>query len=593
MKKKHFILLLLLFLFTRTLFLDRDLPPSSETRIGQKDEQAYNFTALNLYHYGSISKPVGGQYYSWGSVKFILNNVFTFASLVVLGNNYYGLRGGAVLAALLVFLLFFRLLVLNSVDMPAAKKKFLLACAGLAMLFDFGFMIAGRNAAPMIFRCLYLMLVVTYVNHLVRLQWRRQRWHYLLLGVCCSLLIFFSYLTNAFILAGVFLFIAGKGFVERDLKKTAAALLLLLAGFLAGTILANPLYRHYGHSSVGSSVSRTFTVYSTRVSSLTPGRGGSAGSSLSNLVRSGIRKTVSLLSSNMFILNFTFLFLILLSWANTLYMMFRRTLRNHLQLLTCTLIFAYALQSFFYNPDSSKWVVLMLPVFLICIFVNAIVAHQSWSQGNFPGRMMGLTISCVLFCLISGLFAFRLLYVGLSPEFQTLVSLSFVILLTVIVVWHGKNNRAKKIILPAIVLFSFFPNAFLSGKYCLLNPEFHYRDACVQIGRIVGDKRMAGVWSDGFRLYTGGNVFFPWYQVQHSERHRIGLIDIFEKKLADYTVDFPQGDFFDAERDINSQVQSFKLRQVASYYLGWGALGKTISVFKRVDTNVSNNVKER
>ena len=583
MNKRILFLSLLAFILFRVLYLDRDLPPGENTRFGQKDEQAYNFTALNLYHFGSLSKPVADRYVIQGSIKFILNNSFTYASLVIFGNNYYGLRIGAVLASVLVFLLIFHLLGLDAAAIAEKDKKFIQFLVYMSLLLDFGFMVASRNAAPTIFRCLYLLLVMAYVDYLTKLPWRKQWFHFYLLGIACSLLIFFSYLTNAFILAGVFLFIVVKGFLEREIKKTLAALSLLLAGALTGAILANWVYGFFGNTGIRTSVANTFTVYSSRVTSLQ--RGVSSGSFLAVLIRSGIRKTVSLLSSNLFLLNFTFLFFVILSWGNTLYLVAKRKLPNCVQLLSFTLILAYAIQAFFYNPDSSKWIVLMLPVFLISVVLNVIGSHENWRRGILPGNGMGIVIRWGFLSLAGVLLVFRLFYVGLSAEFQGLVVLSFVIMLAAMVAWHGKRFLLNKKALPVVLLLTLLPNAILSIKYSIVKPEFHYRDACIAIDKIVGDKRMAGVWTDGFRLYTQGNAFFPWYQVQHRERHIKGLFEIFERELADFTVDFPSGDFFDVERDIGDKGRNFRLQRVASFYLGKGALGQSIWLYKRIDKN--------
>jgi hypothetical protein len=583
MKNKIFFFLFLVFIFVRVLYLDRDLPPYDETKFGQKDEQAYNFTSLNLYHFGSISKPIDDSFRIQGSIKFILNNAFTYATLVIFGNNYYGLRAGAVLASLLVFLLFFRLLGLDAMTIPENKKKYIQFIIGSALVLDFGFLVASRNAAPTIFRCFYMMLVLTYIVYLARKPWPRQRLHFLLLGVFCSLLIFFSYLTNAFILAGAFLFIVGRGLAEREIKKTLVAISLLLTGFLIGAIIANWIYVSFNGFGIRDSVSNMYTVYNARVIDLK--RSTSGISPVATLLRAGIRKTVSLFSSNLFTLNFTFLFLIVLSCGNTILMMFRRKLRNDVQLLAFAMIVAYALQAFFYNPDSSKWIVLMLPVCLLAVVANVIDKYVNWSRENLPGTGMSSLISLGFVCLAGGLLAFRFLYVGLDPEFQILVFLSFAIMLAVIGIWHYRIAFFKKKVLPILLVLTLAPNAFLSVKYCIVNPEFHYRDACIAMNEIIGDKNMAGVWSDGFRLYTSGNSFFPWYQVQNKERHRKGLTDIFERKLADFTVDFPSGDFFDVERDIDSAGKNFLLQRIANIYLGKGTLGQSIWVYKRIDKN--------
>lgn len=583
MKNRIIILLLLVFILVRVIDLDRDLPPGDQTKVGQKDEQSYNFTSLNLYHFGSISKKINDQYSIQGSISKILNNIFTYFTLSIFGNNYYGLRLGAVLASILIFLLFFHLLKLNFPSAFKKKQQSILLLLGLFLIIDFSFLLASRNSSPPIFRCLYIMLIITYTNYLVNKNIKEQQIHLLILGMACAFSIFFSYMTNTFILLGLLFFFTFKGFCERNLKRTGINLCLLIAGAIIGAIVSNFIYDYYSGNGILNSAYESFQTYSGRVIGLN--RNGFDLNSLLEMIWIGIRKIIFMLSSNIFAINFIFLFFIVLSFGNTLRLITKRKSINNLQLLSFSLIMAYAAQAFFYNPDSSKWIVMMTPVFLLTVVYNPIFLDQNQNREKHLKKKY-FWISLGLFFFACGLAAYLILYKTSPTEVKSLVTISLFVLLAFIFFWFKNDSiKKKKLLIAFFILLVFMPNIFLSVKYCLLKPEFYYRDACKNLNRILGDKYMAGVWSDGFRLYTKGNVFFPWYQVHNKERHQSVLIEIFEKKLADFTVDFPTGDFFDVQLDLNAHSTNFIMEKVASLYLGKGAMGKSIWVYQRFDSS--------
>lgn len=587
MNKKTIFLALLLFIFVRVLFLDRDLPPSEITQFGEKDEQAYNFTAFNLYHYGSLSNKISDDYSITGNISFIFNNIFTYFTLMIFGNNYYGLRGGALLAAILIFLLLFRLLNLKSDSIPYKIKISVQLFFMIFMVIDFGFLIAGRNAAPTIFRSLFLMLIITYLNHLTKMPEKEKSVHYVLLGISSSFLIFFSYFTNAFIFVGIFCFVFLKGLYERNAKKMIISLFLISLGLIIGTIISNFIYICLNGEGIASSISGAFEVYGWRVNKLS-GEGSKITIILS-LVWYGIVKLTGLLTANLFTFNFTYLFIIFSAIGNTVYFLVKKKIFNDLQLISFSFILAFALQAFFYNPHPSKWINILFPVLLLFVYSNIILLYQYHDIVSRFYRNNNRSIfikSTFLLMLIFILFLFRILKFKIDMERMVLIIISLIILLfSFSVVWinHKKAYMQKLKLLTVVFIVSVLPSAFLSVKYCILKPEFHYRDACIALDKLVGDKTMAGVWSDGFRLYTSANVFFPWNQIAILEIHNTRLIDIFEKKLADYTISYSTDDYFDLPRSINSFGKNFQLKKTATLYLGKGAMRKSITLYKRID----------
>src|SRR4051812_7185307 len=108
MKSRKIIYLFILFLLfsvLRIIYLDSDFPIIHAIKMADIDEFYYSIGGFNLYHYGALKNNVipfaDGDV---GPFTALLDG-FTFISLKLFGNNFYGLRMASVLASCLVFIL--------------------------------------------------------------------------------------------------------------------------------------------------------------------------------------------------------------------------------------------------------------------------------------------------------------------------------------------------------------------------------------------------------------------------------------------------------------------------------------------------------
>jgi hypothetical protein len=134
------------------------------TQIQPIDEFFNTTPAFNLYHHGSLAYQVVSFIPPDGSPVNLLQNAMTFATLLVLGNNYYGLRMASVLAGLGVFVLLY--LLVRRESNPSASEASALNREGVPLLAlaylvsDFSFNVASRADEPTIFRMLAMTVVL-------------------------------------------------------------------------------------------------------------------------------------------------------------------------------------------------------------------------------------------------------------------------------------------------------------------------------------------------------------------------------------------------------------------------------------------------
>ena len=97
--------------FTRGFLLESDLPPWGVIAYQPIDEGIYANLALNFINFDSINPNdyYAGQYEYLMQSHMICNvvgNFFTALSLLVFGDNYFGLRMGVVFIGYLILILF-------------------------------------------------------------------------------------------------------------------------------------------------------------------------------------------------------------------------------------------------------------------------------------------------------------------------------------------------------------------------------------------------------------------------------------------------------------------------------------------------------
>jgi len=579
-----FLIITLIFTFTRVIYLDSDLPPYHKTLFGSKDEQVYNNLSFNLFHFNAIDNIVGkfglkGSANVENQLNDFANNIYTYFGLLIFGNNYYGLRMPSVIISLIILIILITLLYKFLENNNFKDNIFLVLLFLIWLTFDFGFLTASRNAAPVIFRSFYLLLILLYVNYILKLKNSfLVLIHYFIIGYLSSFLVFFSYLTNSFYMLAIFLLIVYCGYYKREIKNTLKQILVYFSGILAGIFIADKIYEKYTDVNILDSLSIQIHVYSTRLGS---------NSNVYNLLIEGMTKFIGLVTSNLFTLNFTLFFFMLLFIQNSFHILYKRNKISNLHVILLMIIIAYFIQSLFYNPHSSKWIIILYPILFLYIFINFYNVKNKieivLNKYRYTYYILAIFTATVYFGneVIQYLYHIKFNQVY-DIELTIIRAVSFSIFLFFMFLTNKiRTEQTYKNKINWILLLALLPNMYLSIKYFYVSPKYNYRDTLMALSKKIGDDVIAGGWSDGFRLYGQGNTIFTWYQIQDIEKYRKGIAEIFDRDIAKYTIDYSKPDFINIKKDINLFNKNYSLEKDTTFYLGEGSYRDSLILYER------------
>jgi len=583
--KTILLILFCCYLFSRCLFIPADLPPYSLTQYGSKDEQCYNETAINLYHFGKIHPIIVDEIPADGRISRISQNLMTWASMELLGNNYYGLRGSAVFASILLLLIILSILRNFLSSLKSKNKNLIFTVVLLYFCMDFTFLNASRNAAPTIFRSLFLILIAYYFFKTLRKNTWFQTVHFIILGMLSVFAVFFNYFTNVFIVAALYLTITFLILIRRN-RATLSSAVFLTLGMIVGLVLSEMVYQHFEGSGLIQAIKDSFFIYGNRIGSINTAS--LTGISIKSIVSSSPEKIISLLTTNLFMLNPLFLWGTLCSIPIMIHKIHKQKEKALFAIFIFCLVLSYFAQAAIYNPHASKWIGVIFPVLLIYLVISFNHFKSFWKE-IVRNRKIHYYYA---YSTLASLFVFLLIYKyghkG-APEKIGLVWLFLGSILLFSILIHFLVNKTTKSWIPVtILILSFIPNGYYSIKNYFCYPEFHYRDALIALNKQIEKEVVAGSWSYGFRLYTQGNTIYSWYDhldLSLSE-YRKDLTAIFDHNQALYTVDYQEKDFIDVERDINNDGKNYHMIKEASLYLGKGSYRDILVLYKRVQNNI-------
>ena len=201
-----FIGILILFSF-RLLHLDADIPNWGITHYMPIDEGSYSLMALNKYDYGTVDP----SYLFDGSAPYVapqlrnnlIGNIFTYVSLQVFGDNYYGLRIPSAVYFLIIFCgtvwIFKYIYKKYTVVQDIKANKFnglILFLLALLMIFDFDLLVSSRVCENSLLRSVFVVLSVIVCCVFDQKSVIKK---YFLLTFLATISVFLVYITNAFL----------------------------------------------------------------------------------------------------------------------------------------------------------------------------------------------------------------------------------------------------------------------------------------------------------------------------------------------------------------------------------------------------------
>ncbi len=230
-----------LYLLTRCLYLDSDAPPWNVAQYGAIDETYYTIPAFNLFHYGTLSHQAIPFVPDDGGPFAYLLNLLTWVALELFGNTFYGLRGGAVLAGLILLLLLS--LILNASLKRSGEEgrngvsnpRWIVVVWLFYLLTDFNFLLASRTAEPTLTRALALLCVLGLgYSTLLQSDSPLTGWKSAWAGGIATACVAFVYPNNFFLIPAVFMAVViwNWRFGKRSLLRSVFCF-ILACGFCA------------------------------------------------------------------------------------------------------------------------------------------------------------------------------------------------------------------------------------------------------------------------------------------------------------------------------------------------------------------------
>ncbi|MBN4050316.1 hypothetical protein JYT28_01020 [Desulfobulbus sp. AH-315-M07] len=213
--------------YTRLLWLDQDLNERLPRVLQPIDEFYYSILAFDVYHAGGFPQRSIDFVPTDSNMFHFMGNVFTYVSLQLFGNNYYGLRGGAVICGGIVAVFLLDRLWRTSRQLGGSslyRCGLMLALAAF-LLFDVSFLINSRFLRPMGFRMLGTCGIIYVFARMPKTLNPRSA---AVLGVAAIVLSLFIYPTNVFIPVATLAALVMYSTPRRRLKNTLVFLVAVV-----------------------------------------------------------------------------------------------------------------------------------------------------------------------------------------------------------------------------------------------------------------------------------------------------------------------------------------------------------------------------
>ncbi|MDD5090147.1 MAG: hypothetical protein PHQ23_04445 [Candidatus Wallbacteria bacterium] len=477
-------LLAAVFMLSRLVLLDSDLPDKNLTQYLSTDELYYAVPAFSLYRHGNIQY----RQHPWIRYEgFVINwpeFMATWAGLAVLGNNFYGLRISSVGASLIIFLLI--RLILNSQASRSIRYFVLIYIAC-----NFQFLIAGRVEEPTVFRVASMVAMIWAFDCFIR---------DLSPGVCISLGFFSAlccllvYPTNLFIPSACILLSIGEG-LKSGPRKALQFFLRFSSGALAALIFTYALYAMTHRQTFTDIYRELFPAYSHRISL--------QNHQSNSLIAETIKNATGFFSAGHFRFSMGTLFLFLVSlpaYARTA--MGRERVTHRLVLALLAMIF---LQSLFINDYPLRKMLVTLP--LSCIVTAAALSgEKAWL--HLLDQNSRIRFFYNHWCFIAWFFCASILFVNcrymgeyrLPGKCAAFSLLSLAGCTVCFIIWRRRQSGIRSAIVLALCLM--LPELYLDITRVYAFPTFAYRDTCRELSETLKGKVCAGGASFAFRLYS-------------------------------------------------------------------------------------------
>lgn len=532
-----YLLFFSLFILTRVVYLDADLPSFNIFNYQPIDEFWYNNLAFNLYRYSDIQNRILPYVESDSLPTNIFQNLITYISLEIFGNNYYGLRMASVIASLGVFLFFYCTIrnydntIPNNLGKKQITSRAIIVACMIYLVFDFSFLLASRISEPTIFRMLSLAILMYFYSSTFVLKHLTSNWFTLASGFIAFASVLYIYPSNAFLVPTIWgLCIYGNW--DYNIKRSTIHTLIFLLGGIICLVTFEIILRIF----FGKSYVDELSVYASFLDRVNlPGLDGTAGP---GMIKKSLLNIFGIFSTNIFRFNPILLIAWLASLPIFILNVIKRGLLNEIFLLF--VLFFFFIQLIFINDYYYRKLVFLLPLVLLTIFV----AIKSFSVVINNSKAL-LIYKIYLFVII--IFSLIIFIMNCMPRWigkdaisdQKYYIITFFTFQFLILVFARKKINYRLISGVFIVLL-ISPSIYFSGRYIFISPTYTYKNTMKSISHYVEDNLMVGGMSTGFRLYSLYEPVIDGYGYKNTEAGRkyySKLLDrILKEKGQKYTI---------------------------------------------------------
>jgi len=530
-KNYKYVFFILLIILGRIVFLDADLPTSfALTDLYTFDEGFYTQSAFNLYNYRTLTHNVVPYITGDAGIANLFQTILTYISLLIFGNNYYGVRMPSVFISLITIWLFY--LTLRNIKGDNSKfTNYSVFFMVLYFVTDFEYLSISRIYVPTVFRIFFITLMIYIFSRYYKKTYKeiftyKNIFFFSFLSMSS---IFFIYIYNIFIYsATVFtIFIVSIMNNWKDNKKQ----IVKDSGFIIlGSLFALLLFIIYLKFNYDISLWEYIKTIinseqSTRLLKLNK----------LDIINHIISILFQFFSTSIFRFNTSLLLLFLLTVPIFIILVFKR--KNVFYILLANLLLFQLFQLFFENSYYRRRLTIILPIILLIILfvINFLKTNLKYffKKQKFK-KIFIISIWMIISVTISMLIFYKINIVGgdkvgalnalgnelfngnLNINFIIISSIVYILILILIIFLIFKTKIKMLII---ILIFLLIPNFLLIFTYTYsYQQNYHSKNTMINLSKNINYEIIPGQSSFSFRFYNHSKPVLNWYRYYSTRR---------------------------------------------------------------------------
>jgi len=570
-----------LIILGRVIFLDSDLPANIDLlNLYPFDEGFYTQSAFNLYNYGTFTHNIVPYITNDAGVANLFQTILTYMSLLIFGNNYYGVRMPSIFISLITIWLFY--LTLKNIKEDNSKfTNYSIFSMVLYFVTDFEYLSISRIYVPTVFRIFFITLMIYIFSKYYKESYKEifTHKHIFIFSFLSMSSIFFIYIYNIFIYSAI-VFTIFTVSLFNNWKKNKKQIAKDSFFIILGTLFSLILFIIYLKVIYSINIIDYFEITL---------RTGQAKQILKNtnfysLILLPFKTIYDTLSTNIFRFNIILLLIFLLSLPIFTKKIIKN--KNIFNIFLLNILFFKYTQSLFENTFFYKRLTVLLPVILIIIFLTKNHLFQDEFKINYKYLLyvilsFVLTISVLYFRVIND-YKFGGLKTALRHGYDGNLKLSFVIFSTIIlfsfIFLHIKSLKNKKYI-KYIFITLVISNLFLISNYTYNFPTYYSKNTMIKLKKING-KKITGKVAFGYRFYNNSIPILNVYKYmdnpeKYNEYGKL-LYRLVDEEIVKYAL---QPAYNDGRLNlVNKKNSNFKIGLDKVYYSGNGIYLKLLNL---------------